>query len=254
LLIVNGPAFSYEVTASSKDYQPINDKPFNLVFCSINYTKEDLFLKDVEDLIERLKKTIPFDEFIDITMVFNLKFSDKEEELFFKEISEYPFIEVDRDFLEDLYKDIKGNYKLVIIDRSGTDSIAQLSSIEKTSLIILGKGKHKEVDNFTKDFMHELGHSLGLRDESLDEHAKRCEPGYPNCARTIGEAQRWWGDLAKKYKRVRYIEGCCGDPNYIRPTAASFMNDSKKAGDFGPVNERFIRKALTSLRQANNER
>ncbi|MDP3732853.1 MAG: hypothetical protein Q8R31_07540 [Candidatus Omnitrophota bacterium] len=30
----------------------------------------------------------------------------------------------------------------------------------------------------------------------------------------------------------------------IRPTIASLMNDADKAEDFGPVNERFLRKEL----------
>jgi len=46
---------------------------------------------------------------------------------------------------------------------------------------------------------------------------------------------------------VRYVRGCCGNRNYIRPTTASLMNDPDKAGDFGPVNERYIRTALQKL-------
>ncbi|MDD4980625.1 MAG: hypothetical protein PHC54_05090 [Candidatus Omnitrophica bacterium] len=47
-----------------------------------------------------------------------------------------------------------------------------------------------------------------------------------------------------KVPRVNYIHGCCGNKNYIRPVIASLMNNPDKAEDFGPVNERFLRKEL----------
>jgi len=50
-------------------------------------------------------------------------------------------------------------------------------------------------------------------------------------------------------KFVGYINGCCGNKDYIRPTIASFMNDPDQANDFGPVNERYLRKVLEGLQE-----
>ncbi len=137
-------------------------------------------------------------------------------------------------------------YKLVIIDVKGSISCAELSLIDKTSLIILGKARYKDTDSLAKGFLHELGHSLGLYDECVD-CAQLSFGGYPNCAPTKEEAERWWGDLAGKDPRVNYIAGCCGNKNYIRPAIASLMNDPDKAEDFGPVNERYLRNILMSF-------
>ena len=65
-------------------------------------------------------------------------------------------------------------------------------------------------------------------------------PGPPNCAATEEDAKAWWGDLEGTMPRVHYIHGCGGNKNYIRPTIASFMNDPDKAGDYGPVNARYL--------------
>lgn len=148
-----------------------------------------------------------------------------------------------RDFLNDLLTYLKSNYKLIIIDASGSVSTAELSSPDKLSLVILGRARYEDSSSFAKGFLHELGHSLGLRDECVDCQ-QLCPPGPPNCATTKEEAENWWGDLVGKEQRVNYISGCCGNKEYIRPTIASLMNNPDKAEDFGPVNERYLRKIL----------
>jgi len=50
--------------------------------------------------------------------------------------------------------------------------------------------------------------------------------------------------LVTENDRVGYIFGCCGNKDYIRPTIASLMNDFRKAEDFGPVNQRHLRREL----------
>ncbi|MFH0913499.1 MAG: hypothetical protein V1884_04385, partial [Candidatus Omnitrophota bacterium] len=125
----------------------------------------------------------------------------------------------------------------------GSVSCAELSSRDKLSLVIVGRSRYTNPQSFAKGFLHELGHSLGLRDECID-CGELCPPGPPNCASTPEEAKGWWGDMVGKVERVNYIHGCSGNKSYIRPVIASLMNDTEKAEDFGPVNERFLKKEL----------
>jgi|GEM_PF-331468 len=219
----------------------------NLVFCPLNYRDKEIFLEDTRALIDGLKRVKPFDEFIQRIGFYYVIPSRKEEKLIFNEEDGFPPLKVRRDFLSDISGHLKFGYKLIIIDASGWGSCAELSSPGKVSLIILGRGRYKNNNAFTKGFLHELGHSLGLRDEGLKSEAGRCPPGPPNCATSKEEAEKWWGDLTGSSRGVRYINGCCGNKDYIRPTIASLMNDSDKAEDFGPVNERFLRDGLRTL-------
>ncbi len=122
-------------------------------------------------------------------------------------------------------------------------SCAQLSDIQKTSIIVLGKKRYLSEESFAKGFLHEFGHALGLREESMG-YQKFPLPGYPNCATTREDAVSWWGDLAEHNDRVTYFAGCSGNKDYLRPTSVSLMNDPDKAEDFGPVNERYLRQQL----------
>jgi hypothetical protein len=131
----------------------------------------------------------------------------------------------------------------VIIDHGSVVSAAELSGIDKTSLIILGRQRYRDDHSFAKGFLHELGHSLGLRDECR-VCQERVPAGAPNCASTMDEAKAWWGDLAAIDSRVGFFQGCCGNIDYVRSAPASLMNNSDEAEDFGPVNERFIRQAF----------
>ena len=219
------------------------ERAFSFIFCSLGYQDKEIFLQDIDALVQRLEKTRPFDEIN--TMGFWRVFISKEEGgIIFKRAQGFPPLKVRGDFLDDILSQLKSNYKLIIIDALGSVSCAELSSLDKMSLIILGRARYKDKDSFTKGFLHELGHSLGLRDEGPNSEAALCLPGPPNCAATEEEAQKWWGDLAGKVPRVHYIRGCCGNQSYVRPTIASLMNDPDKAGDFGVVNERYLKKVL----------
>ncbi|MCX5709581.1 MAG: hypothetical protein NT088_02485 [Candidatus Omnitrophica bacterium] len=200
-------------------------------------------MKDVDRLAQELKKTKPFDGFSDFSFWF-VSLTKKEEGLLFTLTPGFPPLRAKSDFLQDIFVKLGRDYKLIIVDRTGLVSCAELSSINMTSLIILGRKMYASEESFSKGFLHELGHSLGLRDECV-----ACEElssaGEPNCARDKEEAIKWWGDLVGKDPRVNYISGCCGNKGYIRPTAVSLMNDPDKADDFGPVNERYLKQVLS---------
>ena len=224
-------------------------KYLNLVFCSLHYRNVADFVRDSQILIRKLKITRPFDECSNLKFWY-INLSPEVEERVFRLVSAFPPLKVRNDFLAGISAELKGIYKLVIIDAQGSTVCAELSSLDKTSLIILGRARYKDKNSFAKGFLHEFGHSLGLRDESPNSEASRCAPGPPNCAVSLEEAVKWWGDLAGKDGRTDYIFGCCGNKNYIRPAIASLMNNPDRAEDFGPVNERYLRKELDSLKTA----
>lgn len=210
----------------------------------MHYQDKDDFTKDIGILIEGLKKTKPFDEFDNLTF-WRITFSRQEEGEIFKPIEGFPPLMVRKDFAANISNHVKSVYKLIIIDAQDSASCAELSSIDKFSLVILGKQRYKYKEEFLKGFLHELGHSLGLRDECIA--CDKAEPGYPNCAPTKELAAKWWGEFVGKHPAAGYINGCCGSRDYLRPTIASLMNDTRKAADYGSVNEEYIRKELLSI-------
>ena len=242
-VLLEACGFAYDIEPYLEKIPSESESVLKLVFCPLNYQDKEIFLEDIDIVIERLRRTRPFDEFIRNIGFYYVVFSKEEEELIFKQTEGFPPLNVRQDFLNDILSYLNSNYKLIIIDASASVSCAELSSRDKMSLIILGRRRYKNRNSFAKGFLHELGHSLGLRDECVD-CGELCPPGPPNCATTEEEAKNWWGDLVGEVSNAHYIRGCCGNRGYIRPTIASLMNDPDKAEDFGPVNERYLRKIL----------
>lgn len=217
----------------------------HLIFTELNYTDVKEFAQDRDALLKKLQQTKPFDEFPDAVIAQTLELSPEQKEKAFKPTSSglSPY-EIDPDFLESLYNEVVVNFKLIILDGQSSSACAQVTGPDETSVIVLGRQRYGDDVRFAKAFLHELGHSLGLHDESPAKSMESSVPGYPNCATTREDAEKWWGDLVGKDQRVRYIHGCCGNMDYFRPTIASLMNDITKAEDFGPVNERYLREIL----------
>lgn len=232
--------FAYDIESYSGQIPEQPEVVFNLVFCPLNYRDREGFLEDINILIQRLSRIRPFNEFIERVGLYRINLSREEENLIFKGAQGLPPLKIRQDFLDGILATLESEYKLIVIDAGSSVSCAELSSPDKLSLIILGKARYKDKDSFAKGFLHELGHSLGLRDECVD-CAQLSLAGPPNCAATKKEAQEWWGDLVGKVAGVNYIRGCCGNKDYIRPVITSFMNDADKAEDFGPVNEQYLR-------------
>ena len=241
------PVFCFSFEIDPYQNQKADNPCLKLVFLPINYSSKADLARDLGEIAARLKKILPFSEFTDKINFYQVGISLEEEKLLVKETQDFPPLVIHRDLLRNIEDSLKSLYKLVIIDAKGGVSCAELSEISKVSLIILGRSRYGSVDSFTKGLLHELGHSLGLRDEGLNSEAALCLPGPPNCAATKEEATNWWGDLVGRVSRVHYIHGCCGNKNYIRPTIASLMNDPDKAEDFGPVNERYLRQVLINI-------
>lgn len=218
-----------------------------IVFVPAHYQNKEAFLKDSEALIQRLKDTVPFNEFRERIAFYFIDVSEVEKELFFKDIpAAFPPLSVREGLLRKIRDVLRSEYKLVIVDERGSISCAELSLADRMSVVILGRKRYLNEESFAKGFLHELGHSLGLREEGV--HCTRfCPPGPPNCATSLAEAEQWWGGLLGRPDSSHYIRGCCGNRNYYRPSIASLMNAPDKAADFGIVNEDYLRKALNNM-------
>lgn len=237
--------FSYDITAdipALPNFKKNNKKLLNLVFVEINSSFQQPTIADIAVLTKKFKATPPFNEFSDDIAIWQVELSNKEALSFFKHRNGFPYLSVRQDFLNRLGSRIKQPFKLVVIDNAGSVACAEISSINQTSLIILDKRQYLEKEMFSRVFLHELGHALGLRDEGKLSYS--CTPGPPNCAATKEEAVSWWGDLVAKNSEVSYFSGCCGSIKNIRPTSNSLMKDYKKSNSYGAVNERFLREVF----------
>ncbi|MFA4993677.1 MAG: hypothetical protein WC571_06920 [Candidatus Omnitrophota bacterium] len=244
ILLFYSGAGAYDIEPYTNVLALKTNTRLNLVFCPLSYSGKKNFQEDVQVLIKSLRNVKPFNALSNSSFYY-INLSKEEAGVVFKPSQDFPPIRVRKDFINSLSFKLKSTCKLIILDAQGSVSCAELSSADKLSLITIGRNRYKNKDSFAKGFLHELGHSLGLRDEGPNSEAALCPPGPPNCAATQEEAQRLWGDLTGKGERVGYFNGCCGNKNYFRPTVASLMNNPDEASDFGPVNERFLRKALT---------
>lgn len=223
-------------------------KSVNLILVGINQPSQQIFLQDAAEIKQKLEVIKPFDEFKDLVNVSYLTLENNEENVSFKRNNGIPPIAVRVDLLNNLTRQV-GKYKLIIIDYQGSSSCAELSVIDKTSLVIVGRAKYVKTEDFLKGFLHELGHSIGLRDECIN--CPQVEPGFPNCAPTKELAKEWWGGLMSQNNNVDFIIGCCGSKNNFRPSIASLMNDTNKAATYGFVNEDYLRKELTRYRSGS---
>lgn len=217
----------------------------HLVFCPLHYPEVGEFHGDVTELMETLERTVPFNEVPAFVTWEALEPVRDEDAVFTPVVGSVPPLVVQTAWRARLDATQHGPYKLVILDAVGAMSCAELSFLSQRSLMMLGKRRYHGTRGLARGFLHELGHSLGLRDECVQCAPQTATAGPPNCARDQHEAQQWWGDLVGTTDRVLYVNGCVGNLAYVRPTIASLMNNPDEAGDYGPVNERYLRTVLS---------
>ena len=120
----------------------------------------------------------------------------------------------------------------------------------------------EELDEFiSRYFMHELGHSLGLRDEYARQRPESAigdvqaaqatssnvafQPAQPNCAPDKATAEKWWGNYVKAaVKDVGYYNGCAGREDYYYPVQGTLMSDDPTVETYGRVSEDYLRNVL----------
>ncbi len=245
LLLSTSVSFGWQIEplpADSVLAEPEEEIIINLVFVSLNYPESSDFEKDIYSITARLKSIFPFNEFKGFSF-FLLTVGPEEKQEIFKQNRGFPYLKVRDDFISELNNAIGGNYKLVILNKDISTSAAELSKANETSLIILGRDSFGKRNRLAKAFLHEFGHSLGLKEESAGS-GQTVVPGEPNCAPDRQTAVKWWGDLAAENSSVGYFEVKAGGKTYIKPTLRSIMNNPFKSYGYGPVNERYLRREL----------
>lgn len=240
------PAFSWQLSPYEKGTDVfIEDEQgaiFNLVFTHLNYEEKEEFQKDVGSMVDILMKTPPFDEFKALKIYF-LETKPEEESVLFKNGEKFPFLKIRDDLVKEVKEELNAPYKLVVLDKKGSVTAAELSDIDKISVIVLGKNRHDNEARFTKAFLHEFGHALGLREEN-PHSSHLIIPGPPNCAPDKENAIEWWGDMVGKVEGAGYFEIRSGGDKFIILTPHSIMNNPYKSDTYGAVNERYLRKEL----------
>lgn len=127
----------------------------------------------------------------------------------------------------------------IVISKSNFRSYASFSGTSFNSLSCYS------TDTQGRLILHEFGHSFGKLMDEYTEEGKRSYPNQPNCAPNESTASSWWGDLTQQYSFVGYFPGCSYTENNIRPTENSIMRTHTDLSvDYGPVNERQLRKIL----------
>lgn len=243
-IFVVAPCLASDADIVPERSSSVAGSALNLVFCPLNYQDAESFQRDLDLCTQRLIKTRPFEGFRDSIRMWRVWLGRETQGILFRSTDDFPPVKVREDFLRGISRSLGAPYKLVLIDATGFVSCAEVSSINAFSVIVLGKAGCGGSDDFTGNFLHEIGHSLGLRDEGANCGSARCPPGPPNCAVSKEQAEEWWGALVGVDPAVNYIGGCCGNKDYLRPTLVSLMGDARKAEDFGPVNERYLKACL----------
>ncbi len=188
---------------------------------------------------------------------------------------------------------VPGSKKLLSCDRAMVDSFNRLG-IEHFKLVVLSpldftpnasvaRGKNSAIyiptlqGNLTKEeynrwigqiFTHELGHSLGLRDEYsrsrppsaiLDYNAYNSpssniayQPAEPNCAPDLETAKQWWGNYTGVFSQVGFYPGCAARDSYYYPEEGTLMSAYATKESYGQVSEDYLR-AIVSCFYGNKE-
>jgi len=95
-LFIPALGFSWEIVPVGKTETAC----LNLVFCPLNYRKNNDFSMDFEDIIVRLKKTLPFSEFADRISFYRIDISRDEAKLFFAANQGLPPLKIRQEFLK----------------------------------------------------------------------------------------------------------------------------------------------------------
>ena len=238
-------AFPWQIEPFQKELPSGDQKnqiTLNIVFLPLNYQRKDNFKKDTSLIISRLKITSPFNQFRGFRF-YLLNITSKEKGILFKKCKKFPYLEVRNDLIRDIRNKLNGTYKLAILDKGGNTSAAEISKANEISLIILGRNSYGKKNRLSKAFLHEFGHSLGLREENPSS-SQPIIAGPPNCAPDKETAVKWWGNIAKTREGVDYFKMQSGEKVFIKPTRRSIMNNPFISCGYGPVNERYLRREL----------
>jgi hypothetical protein len=233
--------------------EKVNDRGLNIIFLADQYSSWEEFENDSNALMGELKTIEPWQSY----QSFNIyKINPKENGLCYIKVKDErkPVLrclpEINR-YLNNLPLE---NFRLIVLSRQEFQSWANVTRSENSGIFFSVPHSVTETGDQKVNALllaHLLGHTFGLKDEEIFVLAQAGgaphTPDGPNCAPDVTTAEKWWGDLTKKYTEVGYFKGCAGDENYIKPTQSSIMNLNTGAPivyNYGPVSERYLKKIL----------
>ena len=234
--------------------EKINPGGLNLVFFADQYISWNEFESDVNALMEEIKRIEPWQSY-QLYNIFKINPKNAAGLCYVKVQDERkPVLRCREEINNYLNNLLLERFKLIVLSRQDFQSWANLVRLENSGIFfstpkLLADGITKKTHGLL--FSHLLGHAFGLKDEEIFVLAKAGgsphTPDGPNCAPDAATAEKWWGDLTKKYPEVGYFKGCCANENYIKPTQSSIMNlntGSPIVFTYGPVSESYLKKVL----------
>lgn len=231
----------------------VNSRGLNLIFLADQYLSWKEFENDINALTGELKTIEPWRSY----QFFNIyKINPKELGLCYVKIKNErkPTLRCQSEINNYLNNLPLENFRLIVLSRQEFQSWANVVRLKNSGIFFSAPAALKEKSEQRVNALllaHLLGHTFGLKDEEIfvlarDGGAPHASDG-PNCAPDAATAEKWWGDLTKKYPEVGYFKGCAGNENYIKPTVASIMNLNTGAPivySYGPVSENYLKKVL----------
>lgn len=151
------------------------------------------------------------------------------------------------------------HFKLVILSPKDFVPNAKVTRGKNSALYLpahQGVLTEEELNVFlTRFFLHEIGHTFGLRDEYAFERSGSqnyeavsdnvaYQAARPNCAPDRKTAETWWGSYAKAIDKVDYQAGCAGNKTFYYPQSDTVMSANPQDADYGKVSEDYLRGAL----------
>lgn len=233
--------------------EKINPGGLNLVFFADQYPSWEEFENDINALMGELATIEPWQSY----QFFNIyKINPKESGLCYVKIQDErkPVLRCRLEINNYLNNLPLATSRLIVLSRQEFQSWANLVRYENSGIFFSApKALTEKIYQRVNALLlaHLLGHAFGLKDEEIFVLAQAGgaphTPDGPNCAPDAATAEKWWGDLTKKYPEVGYFKGCGGDENYIKPTRSSIMNlntGSPIVYAYGPVSENYLKKVL----------
>ena len=233
--------------------EKINPGGLNLIFFADQYASWEEFENDIVSLIEQIKTIEPWQSY----QLYNIyKINPKISGFCYVKTKDErkPVLRCREEINNYLSNLLLERFKLIVLSRQEFQSWANVVRLENSGIFFsLSAPLSNETEKKTYGllFAHLLGHNFGLKDEEIFVLAKAGgsphTPDGPNCAPDAATAEKWWGDLTKKYPEVGYFKGCCANENYIKPTQSSIMNLNTGAPivyNYGPVSENYLKKVL----------
>ncbi len=244
----------------NKEYQ----NKFTIVFFYDGYSDQQEALNHIKVMRETLSIVEPFASSPHIATKI---FTTPEQKCQVIDKGAKKFLDCDRKLVESFNALGIEHFKLVVLSPQDFTPLAKPARGKNSALYIptfQGNMTKQELNVWLgKIFSHELGHSLGLRDEyvrsffkdSIPEESdgsgdapKPFQPAKPNCAPDEETAKRWWGKYitseATGSGTVGYHQGCSGTNAYYYPVQGTLMSDNPSSENYGEVSEEYLRASI----------